>query len=69
MSTIHDPVVVETPKPSLRERLVTKKNAKRAAIAGGAVAALLYVKKRLNASGSASVDLHVETDDTNTNDN
>lgn len=60
--------VTTLPKPSLKDRILTKKNAKRAAITGTVVAAALYVKSRLNTTASGSVDVHVETDETN-NDN
>lgn len=68
MTETNDTTVVETPEtPSLRARLITKKNAKRAAITAGVVTALVYVKRRLNASGSVSADVHVESDDSTDN--
>jgi hypothetical protein len=57
----------EDPKPSLKSRLLTTKNAKRAAITGGVVVAALWVKSKLNASGSVSADVHVESDDSTDN--
>lgn len=59
--------VTTLPKQSLKDRVFTKKNLKRGAIAGVVVAGALYVKSRLNGSASASVDVHVETDDSTDN--
>lgn len=68
MTETHDQTVPETPETtSLKDRVFTRKNAKRAAITGGVVAAALWLKKRLNASGSVSVDAHVESDDSTDN--
>lgn len=58
--------VTTLPKPSLKERLLTKKNAKRAAITAAVLGVAVYAKSRLNGSASGSVDVHVETDTTDT---
>lgn len=59
--------VTTLPKPSRKDRILTKTNAKRAAIIAAVLGTAVYVKKRVNATGSASVDVHVETDETNDN--
>lgn len=68
MTETTTPIVEETPKQSLRSRLLTRKNAKRAGITAAVVGALLWLKSKLNAKGSVSADVHVETDN-ETNDN
>jgi hypothetical protein len=68
MTETNDQTVPETPETtSLKDRVFTRKNAKRAAIIGGAAAGVLWLKKRLNASGSVSADVHVESDDSTDN--
>lgn len=63
MNETNDPAVVENPKQSLRARFATKKNAKRVGIAAVVVGALVWLKSKLNANGSVSADVHVETSD------
>lgn len=59
-----DKTVAVTPKKSLKTRVLTKKNAKSAAIIGGVLLVALWVKSKVNSSASGSVDLHVETAET-----
>lgn len=68
MPETNDPIVDTTPEPtSLKDRVFNRKNAKRAGIIAVVVTAALWLKKRLNASGSVSADVHVESDDSTDN--
>lgn len=63
MTETNDQTVPETPETtSLKGRVLTRKNAKRAALIGVVAAGALWLKKRLNASGSVSADVHVESE-------
>ena len=69
MTETNDQTVPETPEnTSLKDRVFNRKNAKRAALIGGAAVGLLWLKNRFNASGSVSADVHVESE-TDTPDN
>lgn len=67
MSEVHDATVVEAPKPTLRQRVLNKNNAKRGGIIAAVVLVAVWLKRKLNASGSASLDAHVETADNTDN--
>lgn len=68
MTETNDITVDTTPEtPSLRSRILNRKNAKRAAITGALLGGALYLKKRLNATGSVSADVHVESDNSTDN--
>ena len=68
MTETNDQTVPETPETtSLRSRVFTRTNLKRAALIGGVATGALWLKKRLKASGSVSADVHVESDDSTDN--